>query len=268
MKKNITYQRVDPAGNITAFVFTPTPAKERVAIGRALMEQIDPSVEQVGFISLNDRGEPLRLDMMGGEFCGNASRALGLLQAIAKKKEGNVIEKVCVSGVSHPLTVHVDTQNAYAKIALPKPEALFPVFLEESSYTAVQLPGILHVLVPDREEDEAFVRRVLPYLEERYPAEAYGILFLQESRKSMIPYVYVTEAKTLYREGSCGSGSYAVGVAKKDAWHLREKPVLLQQPRGVIELSLEKTASGEDVMIGGKIGIEAPKRVEIDLTSR
>lgn len=120
MKKTITYQRVNPAGNITAFVFTPTPAKERVAIGRALMEQIDPSVEQVGFISLNDRREPVRLDMMGGEFCGNASRALGLLQAIAKKKEGNVIEEVCVSGVSHPLTVHLDTQNAYAKIALQR----------------------------------------------------------------------------------------------------------------------------------------------------
>ncbi|MBY0584237.1 hypothetical protein [Murdochiella massiliensis] len=265
MKKMITYQRMDPAGNITAFVFTPTPEYERVVIGRALMDQVDQSVEQVGFITMNDRGEPLRLDMMGGEFCGNASRALGLLQAIAKNREGKVIEKVHVSGVSHPLTVHVDTRSSYAKIALPKPDALFSVLLEGRSYTAVQLPGILHVLVPDREEDEAFVHRALCSLEEQYPAEAYGLLFLQESRKSMIPYVYVTEAKTLYREGSCGSGSYAVGVARKDAWHLREKPVLLQQPRGVIELSLEKVGAEEEVMIGGKVGMEAPRRVEIDL---
>lgn len=268
MKRIITYQRMDPAGNITAFVFTPTPVNERVAIGRALMEQIDQSVEQVGFITMNDRGEPLRLDMMGGEFCGNASRALGLLQAIAKKRDGKVIEEVHVSGVSHPLTVHVDTKGAYAKIALPKPDALFSVLLEGRSYTAVQLPGILHVLIPDREEDEDFVHRALSYLEKHYPAEAYGLLFVQESRKSMVPYVYVTEAETLYREGSCGSGSYAVGVARKDTWHLHEKPVLLQQPRGVIELSLEKIGAEEEVMIGGKVGMEVPRRVEIDFPSR
>lgn len=267
MKRTITYQRVDPAGNITAFVFTPTPVEERVAIGRSLMEQVDTDIEQVGFITVNEKGVPLRMDMMGGEFCGNASRSLGLLQALLKKREGRVTEEVMVSGASRLLAVYVDTKRLCAEIALPKPIAIMPIPLEGMSYTAVHLSGILHILLPNREEDEAFVRRVLPFLKQNYPTEAYGMMFLAESQKEMVPYVYVTKADTLYREGSCGSGSFAVAVAKKDTWNLREKPVLLKQPRGTIELSLGDGPSGEEVRIGGEIRMDEQKTVQIECSS-
>ena len=68
----------DPAGNITVFVTTPVEREKYPAIARQLLAREELKGEQVGFIEKTDQGD-FRMEMMGGEFCGNASRSFGYL---------------------------------------------------------------------------------------------------------------------------------------------------------------------------------------------
>lgn len=64
-----------PGGNTTAIVEgIPSSQLERRRINDVIMKQY-PKVEQVGFL---DRSLP-RLQMAGGEFCGNATRSAACL---------------------------------------------------------------------------------------------------------------------------------------------------------------------------------------------
>ena len=66
----------DPAGNITIFVTTPVEREKYPAVARQLLARKDLKGEQVGFIEKKARGG-FRMEMMGREFCGNASRGFG-----------------------------------------------------------------------------------------------------------------------------------------------------------------------------------------------
>ena len=83
MKLNVL--RADPAGNITLFVLDPVEKSRRAEIAAQLMAVPEYQAEQVGFVCTPQEGGDGRMEMMGGEFCGNATRAFGLLTA---KKTG------------------------------------------------------------------------------------------------------------------------------------------------------------------------------------
>ena len=74
--------RADPAGNITLFVLSRVEKKDYATVAKRLMEHTELAVEQVGFIHDG------RMDMEAGEFCGNASRAYGMLVAREKGVTG------------------------------------------------------------------------------------------------------------------------------------------------------------------------------------
>ena len=80
----------DPAGNRTAIVRTPVPADQRAQIAAEILKIRGLRAEQVGFETLPVMGGAGRLDMMGGEFCGNAARSYGYLlwKEIQEKQEG------------------------------------------------------------------------------------------------------------------------------------------------------------------------------------
>ncbi|HAI20324.1 MAG TPA: hypothetical protein DCM14_00215 [Clostridiales bacterium UBA8153] len=88
----LRFVKMSPAGNTTVFVLDPVPLPEQVNIALALMDPAVLGGEQVGFVTLCPAGGPpgtglgqdgpspeiaALLRMMGGEFCGNAARALG-----------------------------------------------------------------------------------------------------------------------------------------------------------------------------------------------
>ena len=73
--KTVQVVRADPAGNITALVLSDVPKEERPALAAKLMALPDWGVEQVGFVHRGPPGIHGVLEMMGGEFCGNATRA-------------------------------------------------------------------------------------------------------------------------------------------------------------------------------------------------
>ena len=65
---NISYTKIDPAGNITVIVDSFVPREQQSRVAAELMKR-DVTVEQVGFLEKPD--DPccaVRLQMMGGEF--------------------------------------------------------------------------------------------------------------------------------------------------------------------------------------------------------
>jgi histidine racemase len=76
MSRIIHYSKVIPGGNTTILVYDRLPRKHHAAIAKSLMS-LHPDCEQVGFIEPSEDPKAVcRLQMMGGEFCGNASRSL------------------------------------------------------------------------------------------------------------------------------------------------------------------------------------------------
>lgn len=256
MKLNVL--RADPAGNITLFVLDPVPVGDRAGIAARLMALPGSDAEQVGYLCPPVMGGAGRMEMAGGEFCGNATRAFGMLTA---KKMGELPRVLVeVSGCEAPVAVDVDLSAGTARAQMPLPRSVSRV--ESHSGVLVDLGGIAHLVVEDVPPSLEFFRKAEP-LFERFPdAEAYGVIFLDTRKGTMTPLVKVPAADTLVWEGSCGSGSLAAAVAQSRTDGLFVRAYV--QPAGTVEASVirenGKTASA---WIGGPVILDPPCEIEI-----
>ena len=274
MKKTFNYFRANPCGNITGFVVAPVYPGYRKAYTDCIMEQIDKGVEQVGFISPAYEGAPLRMDMMGGEFCANATRAYGLYSASFYDTDGLVDIEVYVSGHEGTTDVIADVKNQKAYVALDAPLDKKTVEIDGKDYTLIKLHGISHLIVEEK-EDKEFVDKALEILKKDYKDEAYGVLFFDKEKLEMIPYVYVEGSETLFREGSCGSGTVAVvDYLEDDIEKLDEDyKISIKNPAGELEVFVYEFEDGKKLCVGGKVelsevekkSIEIPKEVALEV---
>ena len=167
MKKSFKYFRANPCGNITGFVVAPVYPGYRKAYTKCIIDQIDKDVEQVGFISPAYEGAPLRMDMMGGEFCANATRAYGLYSAGFYDTDGLVDIEVYVSGHEGTTDVIADVKNQKAYVALDAALDKKDVEIAGKKLKLIELPGISHLIVEEK-EDKEFVDEALKILKENY----------------------------------------------------------------------------------------------------
>ena len=70
----LRYTVIDPTKNITLLVTTPVPRDVQPRVAAELLRR-EKDAEQVGFAEGLAAGNP-RLQMMGGEFCGNATMSM------------------------------------------------------------------------------------------------------------------------------------------------------------------------------------------------
>ena len=114
MEYSVNIIMADPAGNRTAFITDPVPARLQAALGAAIVADEELDAEQAGFITMPGPGHPGHLQMSGGEFCGNASRSFGYL--IGREQHMRTGEKVTitVSGAGEPLQVTMGEGGAEA----------------------------------------------------------------------------------------------------------------------------------------------------------
>ena len=258
----------DPAGNRTAIVRTPVPADQRAQIAAEILKIRGLRAEQVGFETSPVMGGAGRLDMMGGEFCGNAARSYGYLlwKEIQEKQEGkqethgetagNILMEI--SGSPHPLSVYCDLAEGSSYAQMPMPTAIeyspegFPLVISE---------GITHMILEDMEPDQDLIRRLVDSCGQKW--DAFGIMFLKG--EELIPVVYVAAAGSLVYESSCGSGSLAA------AWYLERKVARdglssysFQEPGGTIRVDLLREKDGRvSGRMGGALFLE--KETEIEL---
>ena len=266
MKKTFNYFRANPCGNITGFVVAPVYPGYRKAYTDCIMEQIDKDVEQVGFISPAYEGAPLRMDMMGGEFCANATRAYGLYSASFYDTDGLVDIEVYVSGHEGTTDVIADVKNQKAYVALDAPIGRENLTIDGKDCTLIKLPGISHLVV-EAEEDKDFVNKALEVLKKDHKDEAYGVLFFNKEKLEMIPYVYVEGSETLFREGSCGSGTIAVvnyledDIAKLD----EDYKISIKNPAGELEVFVYEFEDGKKFCVGGKVELTEVEKKSIEI---
>jgi len=161
----------------------------------------DPRVEQVGFLS-GDENTGYRLNMAGGEFCGNATRAA--IFEFAKGKPCDM--EISVSGCDSPIKGGVNTDGT---VWAEMPEMLGKEELE-GGIVLVRLPGITHAVL-ESDDIDSFdgILQSIKNIEKNVPA--IGIIGVKNGK--MYPVVWVRSIDTLCRETACGSGITAAAYA-------------------------------------------------------
>jgi diaminopimelate epimerase len=251
--------KADPAGNITIFVLNcrDLDAAERAAAAKILLADKDLQAEQVGFVfaptaevsahkaevsaptaevSAHKAENGLwRLTMMGGEFCGNAARAFGLLAARWSGLRGRQQFTVEVSGAPAPVAVDVDCDGGAAAAAIPPPEAGGGIVFDGKTLPVYRFDGISHVIMEDAAPDRRTFFEVKALFEARFgKPDALGVMFRDTAEGIMRPAVYVYATESLVFESSCGSGVAAFACYRFEKMNGADALMSVKQPGGVI----------------------------------
>lgn len=271
-----SFWKMTPGGNPTILLKAEDiPAEKRAVVANAVMDQQHIGAEQVGYVRFE--GTP-RLDMMGGEFCLNATRSFALLLAeknLLSHDEEGMYGNVEVSGVSGEVSVRV----SFHENALPFAEAcLHFTSLPEpeecpGNVTLIRVPGIAHILqtgaMPSPEALPAFCEKQRNECRVAQE-EAVGHLwldgtqtFFEEQKAGLSPVVWVRDTGSLCRETACGSGTLASALFFHARYGTLRSRIV--QPSGcTLSVRMEQHDSGWDVWVGGPVRMTA--RGETDLT--
>ncbi|WP_338133666.1 hypothetical protein [Clostridium tetani] len=265
-------------GNMTIFVTDPVPKELYKSISKKLMQYTNIHGEQVGFLTSSNEDEKIiKLNMMGGEFCGNASRSLGALllynnYPYIKNKEELYEVKLQCSGYEDVLNCEVTPTEVsnlfYSKIDMPIPSKIKLEKLEDYEIYKVDFSGIFHFVVDINkvENNEKFFNLVKNTMEERYPEYgAFGIMFYNFNENYLKPLVYVKATDSLFWEESCASGTSAVVAAL--AYENKENVCIsIRQPGGELEATANYVEGEIDkITIKGTVDIVAEGIVNVNL---
>ena len=260
----LRFYKAVPGGNPTILILDPVAPRERAPLARILMDAGHLQAEQVGFLDL--ASDPVRLDMMGGEFCGNACRAAAAVMAA----EGAGLRtcgawlcgKLSVSGAHGPVRLKVDPEggDCWAEMPLPRPPEE-GVSEPEPGVGLVRLPGIAHLCLDEaRHPFPEDFSRAAASLRKHFglDGEAVGcIWYRQGDPYSIKPVVWVRATDSTYYETGCGSGSLALAM-----WLGRGQkfPIALPvlQPSGKpVGVLLEDGEDGPRAWIHGPVALVA-----------
>jgi diaminopimelate epimerase len=265
MKYNLL--AANPAKNITVFVLDRMPGRIRAALCAALLADPALGAEQAAFVLPPDReGNRLwRLEMMGGEFCGNAARSFGLYVAGKTGLRGRGTVLIECSGAAVPVPVRVDTENGWAEAEIPGPRSLTSLIFRGRALTVCVFDGITHVIAPDMVAERETFFAIKAAFEESAPSlpGAFGVMFAgpppDGADTAMTPVVYVYGADSLVFESSCGSGSAAQAVALCEGRGIAdgEARYRISQPGGIIETRvITRAGAAVSVAIGGPVTLK------------
>jgi diaminopimelate epimerase len=268
----------DPAKNITAFVLSRTPPGARAALSAALLADPALGAEQAAFVIPPGRenNRYWRIEMMGGEFCGNAARSFGLYVAARTGLRGSHTVVIESSGAAAPVPVRADTVTGRAEAEIPGPRSVTALDFEGRSLAVCVFEGITHVLAPDLEPCREIFFAIKSAFEKTAPSlpGAFGVMFAGPpagetdaggaeasfpsgagaADGAMTPAVYVYGTDSLVFESSCGSGSAALAVCKSRPLGDGEARYRIRQPGGIIEARVVKRAGAAvSVAIGGPV---------------
>ena len=264
--RTLRFYKVSPGGNATILVLDPVPSGQRAQIARLLMDANHLQAEQVGFLNLE--ANSVRLDMMGGEFCGNACRAAAAVMAWEGVGLARIDEFLCgelkVSGVDRPVALRVAADGDECWVEMPLPVAFAAggsdwILELEPGIGLVRLPGITHICLDeelhpfaeDFEKASATLRAKFGLDE-----EAVGCIWYRISPVCAIkPVVWVRSTASTHYETGCGSGSLALAL-----WLGRGKnlptDMRVLQPSGS-EIGVRADGDGPGVWIFGPVTLVA-----------
>lgn len=233
----IQFVKINPCENMTILVTTPIERALQPSIAEKLMAYGSVNAEQVGFLEpASMENARLRLQMMGGEFCGNATMSLAAYLAHTDDIQDSASYPLEISGSNDVLVCDIRKNGSAfdASVAMPTPEKIETVSLRDgSSYPAVFFPGIAHLIVPQDEISAEAVEAQIADWCAFLNVEALGVILADAKCESICPIVYVRATNSSVRERGCGSGTAAIG-AYLAAKRRESISVCVNQPGGSI----------------------------------
>lgn len=263
----IKFVKMNPTQNMTILVESDIAPEKRIEIGSKLMRHDSVAAEQVGFITKPNSPEAwARLDMLAGEFCGNASMSLAVFLAMERNIREEQIIPLEISGMDGILECLVQPkgEHFYCTVKMPTPKAIQQkkLFFDGESYNlwVADMNGITHVIVPThmiQGDIKAFAEKAVKEWQKLFSVDAFGILLYDYEYSTMIPLIYIEPADSLVWENGCGSGSAAMGSCFT-VEKAQNMSLTVQQPGGSITVStIYKDSSVQEVNITGKVSISA-----------
>lgn len=241
----LTYSIYYPSGNATALVnqLVLEPSLKKLINDKIM--SLNPQVEQVGFLSQRS----YRLEMAGGEFCGNATRCAVFYYLKGKPGEINIK----ISGVRQKLKAGIDNQgNCWTKIPLQK-----NLITKKLGYTIINLEGITQV-VTDSSPGKIKAKNILNKLGLLDSVPAAGVMFISKNRSEikLNPFVWVRDIKTFFYETACASGTAAVGYYLAQKLNRSLKLAVVQPSKETLNVAVKLSPNNlPQAKISGSIKI-------------
>lgn len=250
-KREYTVAVLDPAGNVTAIVCSDVPAAERARVAAQILRLPELGIEQVAFLTAPRSGGEIRLEMMGGEFCGNALRCAGFYQALRNGEQGKSCVLAEISGADGVQPVMADTAEGTASTVMPLPLPVQPAGWADVQAARVTFAGITHFVIDCAQPDDALVQRAIAAAP---LASAVGAVFLDRAAGSIRPVVFVRETGSCVAETSCASGSVAAAVVLTAGFADGITEIGIGQPGGTLEVGVQRTHGAvTGLSIGGPV---------------
>lgn len=245
--KKIDYHIFWPAGNTTALVETLLPRDKYSVIAQHILDK-NKEIEQVGFIeSPTLHGSKVRLQMAGGEFCGNAARSIAYWYS---QKYQQPIVNFEVSGLDKVLLANITSD--LVELFLPKEFFLSASAIPEG--IIVNLRGITHIII-DKPLNDPSVNDLLNKYKNNY--DALGIMSYKIENDEIVldPLVFVRSINTYYNESACGSGTVALALAINTFFSKQKPVVAVRQPSGeYLTVFFHKNSSDQYLLcLSGKV---------------
>jgi diaminopimelate epimerase len=275
----VQFVKLNPTENMTILVESPAERSQYPEIATRLMAYGSVYAEQTGFIEApSDPAAWARLQMAGGEFCGNAAMSLAAYLVWQRQLSEGVAAVTVPCGTYVPLEVSgapglvectvIPREEVFrCTLGMPLPELIETLSLPFGGslreLTAVRFPGITHVIVPVETigGDGKLTLKIEPNMKQSFMllrgyaeqaavewetvigADAFGVILFTESGFRIDPLVKVKSPSSMMWERGCGSGSAAVGAYLADRSRTGVK-LPLAQAGGVIEVNAQWDGTG------------------------
>ena len=263
----LDFIKLSPLGNTTVFLRGEAAQEARAALLAEAMDYDHLAAEQAGFlVSPHSEKALFRIEMSGGEFCGNATLSAAALAASEGAESPFFIE---CSGAEGPLRAEVRPLGAghwLARAEMPQAHELRRLSLAglllgglplASAATCVTLPGICHLVVEAADFSVADYDELLARLMRETDADAYGVVPFERLGRDYFrirPYVAVPSAKSRVFERACGSGSLALALAEGS----ERGRIAVEQPGGTLFVE-----PGKRFFLEGEVLISCRGTVEL-----
>jgi ribosomal protein S18 acetylase RimI-like enzyme/diaminopimelate epimerase len=209
-----------PSGNTTAILFDQLLDADRKALNDAVGKHLGhdrpdlPPAEQCCFVTLpRDPRAMARVEMFGGEFCGNATRSVLWVVAGGAAVRDGLVES---SGVRRPL--RFDIRDGEVRLEMPLSTSGDAV-RQVPEGVVVRFDGIAQLVVTDDAVRTGNTPRdvlgsLLSADRHGFAAEpAAGVTFFDPATDAAEFCVWVRDVETVFDETACGSGTSAIGAA-------------------------------------------------------
>lgn len=260
----LKFVKASPCSNTTVFILDEVDKLQYSKVAAAVMDYDHLYAEQLGYIVPAADGQAVfRLEMSGGEFCGNALLSAAALVKYHKLSTDNrfYLESSGVDGILMCEAEEIVVGKYYSRAEMPAGNKRRKLSLtadgEVYSGTLVSLNGISHFVFAGEIPDRKYVA-IMAALVHECKNSAYGIIpykQLATDEYYIRPYVYVPETDSYVFEQACGSGSLSLGIVLADGL---AKDIAVRQPGGKIKVSI-----GENNYISGEVFFSCEGTVSI-----